>query len=110
MTTPRNIQFHVSMLKPYFDHVVVAGRCLGDTILIGDSFTTIYDEISDPDWEKGTYIARPARLHLLVERIIGCGCDPDFVDPGRSARLVLTGEGAHAVSPDAVIANQHQLV
>lgn len=44
---PRCIQFEITMAARNVDSAVVTGRCIGDTILLGDTFVNLYEQSAD---------------------------------------------------------------
>ena len=115
MCPTRDIQFKVSLIDRRHDGLVVTGQCVGDTIVLGDTFDKVYAQLHDADWEEESWIANPKPVFLTVQYIQPFeasdeGQDWDFVDPLRYTRLELRGEGCALVTPDVVLANHCQEV
>lgn len=104
----RDIQFMVTRLKPYCDCCIVTGVCIGDTLMIGGAFTTMYEELTGIEWQADAFVSTPIELSLSIESIRGT--DPEFVDPGGNATLIVTGVGMERIVPEAVLANHRQKV
>ncbi len=105
----REIQFEAEYIKTHIESTLVIGRCCGDTILLGDHFSAIYDQDLSV---KPVALLNGRTVHLEVASInpIGdsLGCCWDFIDPSCLARIELTGHGREKLHPFCVLVNDKQ--
>jgi hypothetical protein len=78
------------------EHLLAEGRCYEKPLSVGDVFRQAYQLVPDrpvkePGWQF--VVSDFRRIDLRIEEIILYGHTVDTLEPGYTARLVLSGSG-----------------
>ncbi len=105
----REIQFEAEYIKPLDDSTLVTGRCCGDTVLLGDNFSIVYDQDTSLQ-PVALFNGRNVCLEVAAITPLSNSsqCSWDFIDPGCLARIELIGRGRETLHPFCVLVNDKQ--
>jgi hypothetical protein len=105
------IEFEVASCTVRDGHVVVGGRCLEDSIHVGDRFDSIYGFVF-PDAPDDYSTQRRSLLHptaLRVVKIVTYGHVVEALDSGLTGELTLDGIPSANMVPGCVLSNLKML-